>query len=118
MLENLAVGALVESGEVFFRIVRRKFGKSTIPLALEIIESDLLDDEYSGKPARKGNEWRMGIEVDKFGRPQRYAFLNNTLVIIGLKIIMKTKSIQLLTQTILFIYISKKGLVKIEECLG
>ena len=76
MLENLAVGALVESGEVFFRIIRRKFGKSTIPLGLEIIESDLLDDEYSGKPARKGNEWRMGIEVDKFGRPQRYAFLN------------------------------------------
>ena len=37
MLENLAVGALVESGEVFLRIVRRKFGKSTVPLALEII---------------------------------------------------------------------------------
>ena len=72
----MMVGALVESGEVFFRIVRKKFGKSKVGLALEIIESDLVDDEYTGKVLRKGNEWRMGIEVDKFGRPQRYAFLN------------------------------------------
>tara|TARA_R100000734_G_C3318978_1_gene113915 strand:+ start:2026 stop:3498 length:1473 start_codon:yes stop_codon:yes gene_type:complete len=76
MLENMMVGALVESGEVFFRIVRRKFGRSKVGLALEIIESDLVDDDYTGKVLRKGNEWRMGIEVDKFGRPQRYAFLN------------------------------------------
>ena len=76
MLENMAVGALVESGEVFFRIVRKKFGRSKVGLGLEIIESDLCDDDYTGKVLRKGNEWRMGIEVDKFGRPQRYAFLN------------------------------------------
>ena len=76
MLENMMVGALVESGEVFFRIIRRKFGRSKVGLALEIIESDLVDDDYTGKVLRKGNEWRMGIEVDKFGRPQRYAFLN------------------------------------------
>tara|TARA_R100000231_G_scaffold3174_2_gene5843 strand:+ start:2095 stop:3567 length:1473 start_codon:yes stop_codon:yes gene_type:complete len=76
MLENMMVGALVESGEVFFRIIRKKFGKSKVGLALEIIESDLVDDDYTGKVLRKGNEWRMGIEVDRFGRPQRYAFLN------------------------------------------
>ena len=48
MLENMMVGALVESGEVFFRIVRKKFGRSKVGLALEIIEADLCDDEYQG----------------------------------------------------------------------
>ena len=76
VLESMAVGAMFESGEVFFRIIRKQFGKGKIPLALEIIESDLLDDEYKGKTLRAENEWRMGIEIDKHGRPQRYAFLN------------------------------------------
>lgn len=75
MLELLAAGALPESGEILFRLVRQKFGKSRVPLALEIIESDLLDDEYIGEVSAKGNEWRMGVEIDKWGRPVRYAFL-------------------------------------------
>lgn len=75
MMELLAAGALPESGEVLFRMVRQRFGKSRIPLALEIIESDLLDDEYTGEVSAKGNEWRMGVEIDKWGRPVRYAFL-------------------------------------------
>ena len=75
MLELLAAGALPESGEVLFRLVRQKFGKSRVPLALEIIESDMLDDEYAGDVSAKGNEWRMGVEINKWGRPVRYAFL-------------------------------------------
>jgi lambda family phage portal protein len=75
MFEWLAVGALPESGEVVFRIHRRPFGGSKIPLALEIIESDLLDDEYNGAVSAKGNEWRMGVEIDRYGRPVQYAFL-------------------------------------------
>lgn len=75
MMELLAAGALPESGEVLFRLVRQKFGKSRVPLALEVIESDLLDDEYNGEVSAKGNEWRMGVEIDKWGRPVRYAFL-------------------------------------------
>ena len=75
MFEWLAAGALPESGEVLFRIHRRAFGGSKIPLALEIIESDLLDDEYNGGVSAKGNEWRMGVEIDSYGRPVRYAFL-------------------------------------------
>jgi lambda family phage portal protein len=75
MFEWLAAGALPESGEVLFRIHRRAFGGSKIPLALEIIESDLLDDEYNGAVSAKGNEWRMGVEIDSYGRPVQYAFL-------------------------------------------
>lgn len=75
MFEWLAAGALPESGEVIFRIHRRSFGGSKVPLALEIIESDLLDDEYNGAVSAKGNEWRMGVEIDPYGRPVQYAFL-------------------------------------------
>lgn len=75
MFEWLAAGALPESGEVIFRIHRRAFGGSRVPIALEIIESDLLDDEYQGAVSAKGNEWRMGVEIDPYGRPVQYAFL-------------------------------------------
>lgn len=75
MFEWLAAGAMPESGEVIFRIHRKPFGGSKIPIALEIIESDLLDDEYNGAVSAKGNEWRMGVEIDRYGRPVQYAFL-------------------------------------------
>ena len=73
--EWLAAGALCESGEAIFRIVRKPFGNSEVPLALQIIESDLLDEEYDGKTLNKSNEWRNGVEVDEWGRAIRYAIL-------------------------------------------
>lgn len=74
-IERLLVGAMAESGEVFVRMVRQPFGKSRVPFALEVIESDLLDDAYTGSSTVEGNEWRMGVELDRWGRPVRYAFL-------------------------------------------
>ena len=73
--EWLAAGAMCESGEALFRIVRRQFGESKVPLALQMIESDLLDESYNGATGKKGNEWRNGVEVDEWGRPVRYAIL-------------------------------------------
>jgi lambda family phage portal protein len=75
MMEWLATGALPESGEALFRIIRRPFGGSRVPLALEMIESDVLDEEYQGQTLAKLNEWRMGVEINEWGRPVRYAFL-------------------------------------------
>ena len=69
--EWLAAGALCESGEAIFRIVRKPFGNSEVPLALQIIESDLLDEEYDGKTLNKGNEWRNGVEVDDVGKSRK-----------------------------------------------
>ena len=74
-LEWLAVGALPESGEAIFRIVRRPFGNSKVPLALQMLEADLLDEEYQGGTLAAGNEWRNGVEVNEWGRPVRYAML-------------------------------------------
>ena len=73
--EWLSAGALCESGEAIFRIVRKPFGDSKVPLALQMIESDLLDEEYDGKTLKKTNEWRNGVEVDEWGRAVRYAIL-------------------------------------------
>ena len=73
--EWLAAGALCESGEAIFRIVRKPFGDSNVPIALQMIESDLLDEEYDDKTLNKNNEWRNGVEVDEWGRPVRYAIL-------------------------------------------
>ena len=68
--------APVESGEMMLRLVRRPFGTSNrIPLALEAIESDQLDLNYNGAVSRDGNRWRMGVELDRWGRPVNYAVL-------------------------------------------
>ncbi len=74
-IERLLVGSMAESGEVFVRMVRQPFGASKVPFALEIIESDLLDDTYTGGSTIEGNEWRMGVELNRWGRPVQYAFL-------------------------------------------
>jgi len=75
-MERLVIGSMCESGEVFIRKVRQPFGGSRVAFSLEVIESDLLDDTYTGKSTVDGNEWRMGVECDKWGRPVQYAFLN------------------------------------------
>jgi lambda family phage portal protein len=69
-------GALIDSGELFFRIVRgRKFGRGKVPLALEMIEADQIDYEYNAVSDRPGHRWLMGIEMDEWNRPTRYAVL-------------------------------------------
>ncbi len=74
-IERMVVGAMCESGEVFVRLIRRPFGGSKVPFALQVIEADQLDETYNGRSTSPGNEWRMGVEVDEFGRPIQYAFL-------------------------------------------
>ena len=71
---RLAVQAMAESGEVFIRIVPEAFGNGRIPLGLEIIESDYCDEGKSYGPDAEGNEWRMGVRVNRWGRPIDYAF--------------------------------------------
>lgn len=72
-IERLAVRSLAESGEIFIRMIRRPFGDSKVPFALQLLEADyLIDDDLPA--VKEGNMMRMGIEVDQYLRPQAYHF--------------------------------------------
>jgi lambda family phage portal protein len=72
--EWLTAMSSIDTGETLIRLVRRAFGAGNrIPLALEMIEADQLDLNYAGPLLAADNRWRLGIEIDRWGRPQRYA---------------------------------------------
>lgn len=73
--ETLIASSFPETGECIVRIVRRAFGGGKTPIALELIEADQLDEDYTGQSEYKDRYWRMGIETDIWGRPTRYALL-------------------------------------------
>ena len=73
-IETIVAKSLYESGEIFIRLIKKPFGRSSIPLALELLEPEQLDSEYKGATKNKNNTWRMGIERTEFSRPVRYAF--------------------------------------------
>lgn len=75
-IERLVVKSVAESGEVFIRLVKQRMGSSPVPLALEVIEADLLDDDYHDTQAANGNEIRFGVERNQWGRPVAYHFLS------------------------------------------
>lgn len=73
-IERLAMAEIFEAGEVIIRKHYRAFGGSSVPLALEVIEaerlaSDLVDPSVG---ITAGIDYRMGVEVDAFGRPLAY----------------------------------------------
>ena len=69
-----AMAAVSESGEVFIRLVPEEFGNSGTPLGLEILEADLCDEMHTVGPDASCNEWRMGVNVNRWGRPIAYRF--------------------------------------------
>lgn len=72
-IERQIIDAMPESGEIFIRKVRQSFGGSRVPLALEVIEADRLDHDLN-EMAKTGNEIRMGVERNSWGRPVAYHF--------------------------------------------
>ena len=72
-IERFAIHQLAESGECFIRAVPQFFGESKVPLALEVMESDRVMDQWTQQTApRTNNVIRLGIEVDKWMRPINY----------------------------------------------
>jgi lambda family phage portal protein len=73
-LERAAMGQVFEAGEIFIRKHYRVFGDSRVPLGLELIEAERLATELVDPSVSLsvGNAFRMGIEVDSFGRPIAY----------------------------------------------
>lgn len=71
-IERIIVSNLVENGEAIIRLIRQPFGGGAVPLAIEVIEADRLIDNYSMPTTSSGNHIRMGVEVDRWGRPAAY----------------------------------------------
>lgn len=72
-MERLLMGEVFEGGEIYVRKHYRRFGSSKVPLALEVIEPERLANELASPgPLDPNTEVRMGVEVDKFGRPVAY----------------------------------------------
>jgi lambda family phage portal protein len=72
-IERHIVRAVARDGEIFVRMITQRMGRSKVPLALELLEADYLDENLNGTAAN-GNEIRMGIEVNKWHRPVAYHF--------------------------------------------
>jgi lambda family phage portal protein len=70
--ERQAMGQVFEAGECVVRLHLRAFGASRVPLALEIIESERIADNFNQAPGPQANRVRMGVEVDEFDRPLAY----------------------------------------------
>lgn len=68
-LERQLMGQVFEGGEIFVRKHRRRFGRSKVPLALEIVEPERLAEDYTQAVVRGDTMLKMGIEQDEFGRP-------------------------------------------------
>lgn len=72
-IAKMLVEQVFEAGEIYVRFIYQKFGDSKVPLSLEIIEADKLDDDYNLKLA--GESYiKMGVEKNQWGRPIGYHF--------------------------------------------
>ena len=71
-VQKLAIELLAKDGEAF--LIKHRSPDFHDSFALEFIEADQVDETYN-KRLENGNEIRMGIEVNKFGRPVAYHIL-------------------------------------------
>ncbi len=71
-LQRLLVKTYVTDGEVFIR--ERKGFDNPYGYALELLDADLLDEGFNRPPDQDGVEIRMGVEVNRSGRPLAYHF--------------------------------------------
>lgn len=69
-LQRLVLATLWIDGEVFLRRLpgfSNRFG-----YALQMIDADLVDESFQQYPTATQNEVRMGVEIDRWGRPVAY----------------------------------------------
>lgn len=72
-LQNLAIETVARDGEFLCRIYRGKAAGNEWGLALHPIDIDRLNEiKRDARGVDRGNEIRMGIEMNEFGRPQHY----------------------------------------------
>lgn len=70
-LQELVARNVATDGEIFIRKVRG-FAGNKFRFALQVIDADQCDHLYSVPPSKNGNEIRLGVEIDRWGRPVAY----------------------------------------------
>lgn len=71
-LQRIAVKTIPTDGEVFLR--KHKYFDNPFAYALQILDADLLDENFNVPSKNGSNEIRMGVEVDRWNRPIAYHF--------------------------------------------
>lgn len=74
MLQRQIIKSMIVDGEVLLRVIKKKVGKSRIPVALEVIEADQLDDRRTAG-SYGNNRIIMGVEVNEWGAAIAYHLL-------------------------------------------
>lgn len=69
-LQRLAVQTVARDGECFVQLVRTR--ENPFGLALHVFEADHVDVSLNRAPTNGNNEIRLGIEINRFGRPVAY----------------------------------------------
>lgn len=69
-LERMVMGQVVEAGEIFVR--KHYDGTGRVPLRLEVIEPERIAEDYETPDPGNGITTKLGIEVDRFGKPVAY----------------------------------------------
>jgi lambda family phage portal protein len=72
-LQALIMGSIFESGEVLVRRIYPKAGEyNSVPLKIQVLESDFLDSDKNEDKLSNGGRIAQGIEFDKIGRRVAY----------------------------------------------
>lgn len=69
-IQFLVMRSIVESGEVLIRKIRQK--KGDVPLKLQVLEGDFIDNGKDGLTLGNGNYIQMGIEFNSMGEKVAY----------------------------------------------
>jgi len=73
-LQRRVIRSVATDGELFVRFIRGPRARNRFGFALQVLETEWVDFDYSGT-ADNGNEIRMGVELSDDFRPVAYYFL-------------------------------------------
>lgn len=73
--QKLFVESLARDGEVLIRHLRSRANR--FGYQIQFLESDYLDEEYNRPNEENGNQIKMGVEMNSFGKPIAYYLLKN-----------------------------------------
>lgn len=71
--QRMFISNVARDGECIVRMVETR--DNPFGFAIQFIESDYLDEEYNMAIGPNGNQIRMGVEIDNFGKPLAYWLL-------------------------------------------